>query len=188
MVEGLIFINDYKPDIVFLDINMPLLNGFELLDKLTFKNFYLIFRTAHQEYGLKATKQNATDYLLKPIGTEYLVEAIERVEKKIREKERAPDIQKLLRDLLELRHFKVPVPSKTSIDFVSHTQILYMEADSRLTKIVFTTSSTVTSLKALKDYEAILCKNELSFIRINNSYIINLNYVSPYSKEDGGAW
>lgn len=185
--EGLNLINDYKPEIVFLDINMPVLNGFELLERLEYRNFYLIFTTAHREYALKALKQNATDYLLKPIGKEYIKEAVERIEKKIREKKQAPDIQRLLHDVIQLRTLKIPLPSKTSIEFVAPADVIYIEADAGLSKVMLTSLQTIHVIKSLKEYELILCKHENSFIRIHNSFIINLNYVSRYMKENGGS-
>ena len=83
--EGIDLINDFRPDIVFLDINMPILNGFELLEKISYRNFNLIFTTAHQEFGIRALRQNAKDYLLKPIDEIELNAAIARIKNKNKE-------------------------------------------------------------------------------------------------------
>ncbi|MCW3109714.1 MAG: two component transcriptional regulator, LytTR family, partial [Segetibacter sp.] len=80
---SLALIENYKPEIVFLDINMPEMNGFELLEKLNWKDFNLIFTTAHQEYAIRAIKNNAIDYLLKPIDYEDLLLAVERIKKQL---------------------------------------------------------------------------------------------------------
>src|SRR6218665_270202 len=85
--NGIELIESFKPEVVFLDISMPEMNGFELLDKLRWRNFNLIFTTAYQEYGLKALKQDAMDYLLKPVGHRDLRVAIDRVKQRMAEQQ-----------------------------------------------------------------------------------------------------
>jgi two-component system LytT family response regulator len=184
--EGKDLINTLQPDIVFLDINMPVLNGFELLEALTHRNFYLVFTTAHQEYGLKAIKQSATDYLLKPIGEKDILDTVARVNQKIKAKLDAPDVKKLLGEIINLKNTKVPLPGKKTIEYVTPAEILYLEAESSSTRVVLTSLESVLAHKPMKEYEQILCRDGLHFIRIHNSYIINVNYVSRYLKEDGG--
>ena len=105
--KGIALIEDYKPEIVFLDINMPHMNGFELLQQLKFRDFGLIFTTAHDEYGIQAIKNNAMDYLLKPVNHEDLIDAIERVKQK-NKKNNLPDLGKLLQDLNSPGSTKIP--------------------------------------------------------------------------------
>jgi two-component system, LytTR family, response regulator len=185
-VEGVDLINDLKPDIVFLDIKMPVLDGFELLQKLSYKNFYLIFTTAHHEFGLRALKQNATDYLLKPIGSDYIKEAVVRIETKIRLKQQAPDIMQLVADLMKIKNLKVTLNCKKSVEFVVPSEIVYIEADRGSTKVLLRNMELVEVMRPLKEYEMQLCDKEQNFIRIHNSYIININFVSRYLKDDGG--
>lgn len=78
-IDGVVLINNFRPDIVFLDISMPGLSGFDLIEKLEYKNFHLIFTTAHREFAIKAIKKSATDYLLKPVDPDDLIASIERV-------------------------------------------------------------------------------------------------------------
>jgi two-component system LytT family response regulator len=185
-VAGVDLINDYRPDIVFLDINMPDLNGFDVLKKLEYRNFHLIFTTAHQEYALQAIKQNAIDYLLKPIDLDDLNKAIEKVKGRIKQNEKMPDILSLLKELNEANHSKITVPTKTAIELVSPDEIMYIEASSNSSVVTFTNGKQVSSSKSLKDFESNLCKEDIGFIRIHNSFIINVQCVSKYLKEDGG--
>ena len=187
--EGIKLINNYRPDIVFLDIYMPGLNGFDLLEKLEFRNFHLIFTTAYEEYALKAIKQSATDYLLKPVDPEDLKNAVTKVMQKKKEKENAPDIFKLTKEITELtekQSTKIALPGKNGIQFVAPEDITYIEANSNHSIVTLSNDNTVTVTKALKDYEAQLCTKNSTFIRIHNSFIINFNYVTKYLKEDGG--
>jgi two-component system LytT family response regulator len=185
--EGLNLIDDYKPDIVFLDINMPVLNGFELLEKIGYHDFYLIFTTAYSDYGLQALKRNAVDYLLKPIGEKHIREAVERVELKIMERQKIPDFQPLLSELINHRNIKVPLPLKKTIEYVLPNEIVYIEASGTNAKIGLLNKEEVLVAKAIKEYEIILCKNDFNFIRIHNSFIINLNHITRYLKENGGS-
>ena len=127
-LKGVELINDYRPEIVFLDINMPKLNGFELLDKLTYKDFQLIFTTAHEEHALKAIKQNAVDYLLKPITGSDLKLAISKTEKLIKENKILPDISKILRELNKEAPQRISINTKNSIEIINVQDIIYIES------------------------------------------------------------
>ena len=186
-IEGVKLINDYRPDIVFLDIYMPNLNGFELLEKLEFRNFHLIFTTAHKEYAIKAIKEQAIDYLLKPIGSEDLNIAVEKVKRKIKEHQLPNDVYKLLSGLQETQNIKIPIPGKNGIDLVHHNEIIHIEASSNNCVVTIQNKDSALVSKSLKDYEELLCKQEMPFIRIHNSFIINVNYATTYLKEDGGV-
>jgi two-component system LytT family response regulator len=184
--KGVELINNYRPDVVFLDIHMPNLDGFQLLEQLTFRAFHLIFTTAHREYALKAIKQSASGYLLKPVDLQDLEEVLEKVRHKMSGEKAQPDASELLQLLNAFQEAKVAVPSKTSIEYVSSADIAYIEAYSNYTVIVFADNRSVTAYKALKDYESQLCQRKGCFVRIHNSYIVNVNYVTRYLKEDGG--
>ncbi len=185
-VEGIDIINNFRPDIVFLDINMPVLNGFQLLDNLEYKKFNLIFTTAHGEYGLKALKQNATDYLLKPVDIEELKTAVERVKKKINKQHSFTEMNLLIQDSRGLEKIKVSLPGKLHIEYVSPTKIIYIEAHSSTCKVLLIGESSFEATKPLKDFENTLCKSGSYFMRIHNSFIINLHHVVRYLREDGG--
>lgn len=185
-VEGIDIINNFRPDIVFLDINMPVLNGFQLLDNVEYKNFCLIFTTAHREYGLKALKRSATDYLLKPVDIEELKMAVSRVKKKIATNQPLPDITDLLQELSSLEKIKISLPGKFFIEYVSPASIIYIEAHSNTSRVSLSGEVNFEATKPLKDFESILCKSGSYFMRIHNSFIINLHHVVRYLREDGG--
>jgi two-component system LytT family response regulator len=183
-IKSVELINNYRPDILFLDINMPDLNGFEVLERIEFRNFHLIFTTAHEEFALKAIKQRAIDYLLKPIGIDDLQKAIEKVQKA--SKQKWPEIYGFLKELKENAALRVAVPTKGGIELVPSGQISYLEASSNNATITFTNGKQTKVIKSLKEYEETLCTKESDFLRIHNSYIININCVTRYVKEDGG--
>jgi len=185
-LEGVELVNNFRPDIVFLDINMPNLNGFELLEKIEFKKFHLIFTTAHEEYALKAIKKNALDYLLKPIDADDLKKAIEKINKNIDDHSAMQNALHFLNNIKETGDVKISVPAKTGIDLVSANDIMYIEADSNQAIVVLKTKNKINVTRSLKDYEKQLCETNKNFIRIHNSFIININYVSRYVPEDGG--
>ncbi len=185
-VEGISLINDYRPDIVFLDINMPTLNGFELLDRLEHKQFHLVFTTAHQEYALRAIKQSAVDYLLKPIDLAMLKICVEKIKAKVKENTFDTNVQELVKELVGLKNLRVQIPTKQSVEYVIPSSIIYIEANSNMCRILLTNLKLLEVNKSLKEYEQLLCKEGLFFLRIHNSFIINLNYVTRYLKEDGG--
>jgi two-component system LytT family response regulator len=185
-IEGIKFINNYQPDIVFLDINMPILDGFQVLDNLDFKQFSLVFTTAHSEFGLKALKNGAVDYLLKPINIGELQLTIERIKNTRRHPVHKIDLGLLL-DLIHVDAFKISVPTRNSVEYVFAKDIVYIEADNHNSKVTLANlNNEILSLKALKDYEVNLCKADSFFIRLHNSFIVNVNFVHRYLKENGG--
>lgn len=185
--EGIELIENFRPEIVFLDINMPFLNGFELLEKLSFRDFFLIFTTAHNEYGLKAIKENALDYLLKPVDKEDLENAIARVRKKMSEKAVFPDLEKLIKDLSGEEAQRIPISTRDGIEYKEMEEVIRLEADSNYTSIVLVNDQKYLVPKTLKEYEKVLCANEKKFMRVHQSHIINLQHVARYYKENGGV-
>lgn len=183
---GISLINDYRPDVVFLDINMPNINGFELLEKLDYRSFHLVFTTAHSEYGIRAIKQGATDYLLKPVDLEELEIVVGKIKQSIQKSQALPDMLSALNQIREPQEAKVVIPVKNGFEYMSPKEIVYIEASSSRSLVHCANGNRMMAYKALKDYELLLCRGNASFIRINNSFIVNLNYVTRYMKEDGG--
>jgi two-component system, LytTR family, response regulator len=183
---GIQLINDFRPDIVFLDIQMPRLTGFDILDKLEFRDFYLVFTTAYHEYALQALRQNATDYLLKPVNFEELKATIKNIRSKVLQKQRIPDIKMLLDSILLNGQVKVPIHTKNSIEYLLPKDVVYIEAQGRNTFIKLKNKALLTSVAALKYYSEMLCGSGLPFMRVHYSFIINLDHVTKYSKENGG--
>lgn len=176
-------IENYHPDIVFLDINMPQMNGFEMLQKLNWKNFDLIFTTAHQEYALKAFKSNAVDYLLKPIDPEELKAAVKKVLKRHdtnQEAGNAEQIQTLLAGIVPGKPERLLVHSRNGLESIDTTEIISLESQSNYTRLYLENQDSILSSKTLKDYEAQLCGERSSFMRVHNSFVINLRKVLRY--------
>lgn len=185
-IEGIELINTYRPDIVFLDINMPSLNGFELLEKLDYTGFSLVFITAHQEYAIKAIKRAASDYLLKPVDVNEIIAAVEKVRKKRQDPHFVTDVKHLLQDIVGARNLRIPIPVKNSIEYVFPASIICIEGASNNCKILLANLTWLEVNRSLKEYEDLLCRDGQYFMRVHNSFIINLNHVIRYVKEDGG--
>lgn len=177
-------INGTLPDVVFLDIEMPFANGFDLLQRFKQHSFDVIFTTAYNEYAVKAIKNNALDYLLKPIVPDELIAAVKKCEGK---KDGTPDgyknLEKIISTLSQKIH-KVPVPSPDGIVYLDTDNIVYLQGDINYTHIYLIQGNKITSSKTLKDFEQMLPAKQ--FFRVHKANIINLSYVSKYLKGDGG--
>jgi two-component system, LytTR family, response regulator len=172
------------PDVIFLDIEMPFANGFDLLQRFKNHPFDVIFTTAYNEYAVKAIKHNALDYLLKPIIPDELIAAVKKCEdKKTREPEGFKNLEKIISTLSQKVH-KLPVPSPEGIVYLDPDNIVYLQGDINYTHIHLIQGNKITSSKTLKDFEQLLSSKQ--FFRIHKANIINLSYVSKYLKGDGG--
>lgn len=182
---GIELIENFKPEVVFLDISMPEMNGFELLDKLRWRNFSLIFTTAYQEYGLKALKNNAVDYLLKPVDYRDLQSAIERVKQQMAEQQNSQTRFEyaFLNSITQYHTGKLAINSKNGVEYIDPTEILYFESKSNYTFVYLADAESILTPKTLRDFEAQLCGN-LNFMRVHHSFIINLHKVVRYLKEE----
>jgi two-component system LytT family response regulator len=180
--EGIEHIENYKPEIVFLDIQMPEIDGFELLEKLRWKKFHLVFTTAHQEYGLRALKNNAVDYLLKPIDQADLLGAIRKVKTMLTGAGIAKELNYTnLLNNLHSQPKKITVNSRSGIESIDLPDIIYFESMSNYTQICLYDAQTVLSSKTLREFDQQVCA--YGFMRVHNSYIVNLRKVSRYIKE-----
>ena len=182
LAEGIKAINKFKPNIVFLDIEMPAHSGLELFDFFNEEeiDFSVIFTTAYSQYAIKAFKFSAIDYLLKPIHPEELVEAVKRFEKT-----KSQNIKILKENLDQNKLNKIAVPTGNSILFLETDQILYVKGEGSYCEIVLVNGEKIICSRYLKNFEDIL-SNYSNFLRVQKSYIANLNYVSVYNKSDGG--
>ncbi len=179
---GIKAIDKEEPDLVFLDIEMPKISGFDVLRLCQFRKMQVIFATAYSEYALQAIKANALDYILKPIDTSELESAVKKAQQKI-EEQNFNQFQFLLDKLESDRKNFIKIPSGDQILFFQSEEIIYCKAESNYTSI-FTTQQKILVSKTLKHMEGLLPQKE--FIRIHQSYIINKNHIRAYSKLDGG--
>jgi two-component system LytT family response regulator len=183
--EALLLIQHHKPQLVFLDIEMPRMNGFEMLNALPEKNFHVIFTTAYDQYAIRAIKYAAFDYLLKPIDIEELKTAVEKID--LKETNQTKKQVELLQQNIEhpkKQLNKLAIPTLDGLLFFDINDIIHLEANSNYTFIHFLGKPKITASKTLKEFEEIL--PESLFFRTHHSHLINLNYIKRYIKGDGG--
>ena len=179
-------IEKLEPDLVFLDIEMPFQNGFALLEKFNKPNFDVIFITAYDHYAIKAIRYSALDYLLKPVDTDELKEAVAKIElKKKSTLPQMPDFELLLSNLkLKGNSAKIAVPTFDGLQMLNSTEIIKCTANESYTEIVLSGGKKIMVSRILKEYEDLL--SDFNFFRVHNSCLINLAHVNKYIKGDGG--
>ena len=174
----------YQPDLVFLDIQMPNKNGFELFKEIKDINFEVIFTTAHSQYAIEAIKRSALDYLLKPINYIDLLGAINRYEQKNNKERQEKRLDLLIEniDSGETAHKKIAIATETGFEFVKFNTIIYLEAQSNYSKFYLTSNSIITTSKTLKYFEEILPVD--LFFRVHKTYLVNMNFIKRFIKGD----
>lgn len=186
--EGVDYLKKNPPDLLFLDIEMPMLTGFDVLEELGRDiSFDIIFTTAYDNFGIQAVKFSALDYLLKPVQNKELKEAIEKHLKKTNLKIPAEEIDTLLANVKESskgKRGRIALASKESIEFVDPRDIVACEANSNYTNIYLSGGKKKVISKTLKDFEELLLPYD--FFRPHNSHLINLNHVREFIRGDGG--
>jgi len=184
--DGIKAIQSHNPNIVFLDVEMPRMNGFVMLQQLEQRSFELIFTTAYDHYAISAIRFSALDYLVKPIEIKTLKEAVERAREKIQTDLPNQRIETLLHNLIDEKnlHNRIAIPSLEGLQFIEITDIIYLEAESNYSFIYLQNATRITVSKTLKDFEELLPSH--TFIRIHHSYIISKNHVRKYLKGEGG--
>jgi two-component system LytT family response regulator len=177
-------VEELKPDLIFLDIQMPTFSGFDLLKKFTTLPFEVIFVTSYDKYAINAIRFSALDYLLKPVEVNDLQNAVCKAAKK-REKEQQTHLQvNNLLNMMELNgiEHEVAVHQNESVYLIKVSSIVYIEGEGRYCNIFSDVSGKHTLTKTLKEFEDFLAGND-SFIRVNKSYIINRRFIKRYSKQ-----
>lgn len=184
-MQGIALIAQLQPQIVFLDIEMPRMDGFAMLQQLTEKKFHLVFTTAYDQYAIRAIRFAAFDYLLKPVDIEELRNTISKI---IATKEQVQTSRKLevLADNLQRNHSlnKIAIPTLDGLLFFNVDDIVHLEALSNYTVIHFTNHPKLTASRTLKEFEELLPQE--IFFRPHHSHLINLNFLKRYIKGDGG--
>ena len=184
--KGLEAIEKFRPDLVFLDIEMPTMNGFELLEQLNEIPFALIFTTSYDQYAIKAFRFSALDYLLKPIDPNELTSAI----KKVKEQNHYPlpeQFQILLKQIQgkNTGFNKIAVPTSEGFELIPVDEVIYYEANDNYTHLFRKNKSKIVARRTLKEMEEQL--NGFNFIlRVHHSFLVNLNEVNKYVRGEGG--
>ena len=177
-------IEKVQPDIVFLDIQMPDGTGFDVLKSLKDKKFEVIFITAHEEYAITAIKFSALDYLLKPVDPEELRNATEKALKTIEIKEQESQFEALQNNILPNSKKRLVLKTHESVFVVELEQIIRCEADKNYTIFFLTGGKKIVVSKTLKEYEILL--SAYNFLRVQQSHLINLDFIERYDKANGG--
>ncbi|HVY74413.1 MAG TPA: LytTR family DNA-binding domain-containing protein [Puia sp.] len=183
--KGMNAIEKFKPDIVFLDIEMPVMNGFEMIERCGEINFEIIFTTSYDQYAIKAIKLSALDYLLKPIVPKELIAAVQKIS---RQPMASGERLELLLDRIKNKEntfSKIAIPTATGFEMIPADQILYCEVDDNYTHITSKGRKAIMACRSLKEIEEQL-KGFGYFVRVHNSFVINLNEVEKYNKGEGG--
>jgi two-component system LytT family response regulator len=185
-VEGAILsIKNLKPDLIFLDIEMPTGTGFDVVQATKDLDYEIIFITAYEHYAIKAFKTNAIDYLLKPIDIDELVFAVKNAEKRISVsgKNQTSQIESFILSTIT-KSKKISIPSQEGVFWVDLEDIIRFEAESNYTHVYVRNKKKFIVAKTLKSFEEQL--NASNFCRIHSAHLINLNEVDRYIKGDGG--
>jgi two-component system, LytTR family, response regulator len=179
-------IEKLKPELVFLDIEMPVMNGFELLEHFKQIPFSVIFTTGYDQYAIKAIRFSALDYLLKPIDPKELVAAVHKVQV-----QKNPPFAEQFRILMDqIQHketsiAKIAVPTSEGFELILADQIIRCEADSNYTHLFLKNRTSIVACRTLKEMEEQLHDFNY-FLRVHHSYIVNLNEVTKYIRGEGG--
>ena len=173
VVNGKKLVSVHKPDVVFLDLNMPVLDGFDFIDDYDEPDFMVVIVSAHEEYGIKALKSGAVDYLLKPINIKELKKTVKNL----------LNIYSKKYKKVSFENNKILIPAAHGFDVLFFDDIIRLEADASYTKVITSDGKSTFVSRTLKDFEDILPQN--IFFRTHKSFLINLKYVKKYSNTDG---
>ncbi len=164
----------FNPDVVFLDINMPVLDGFDFLEEYVERNFMVVFVTAHDDYGINAVKAGAVDYILKPVNIKELKQTIKKL-LLFHSREKKVELQNV--------NEKLVIPASQGFNILVVDEIVRLEAEGCYTKVYLVDGKSSLVTRTLKDFEDSLPK--VKFLRVHKSNIINLKYIKSYSKISG---
>jgi len=183
-LTGVEAIKQHNPDVVFLDIEMPQLNGFQVLEAVGEMSFLLVFVTAYDRFALKAFKYSAMDYLLKPIDTQELIATVRKIEKQIQTS--SAQIHHLKQQFSRKNTYlpeRLALPYQNGVAFVAIHEIIYCEADANYTRFHLTNGQQHVTTKTLKDVQELL--EEHDFLRVHRQYLINVHQIRKFVKGEG---
>jgi two-component system, LytTR family, response regulator len=183
--EGIKAINRHRPELVFLDIEMPKMNGFDMLEQIDDIFFHVVFTTAYNQFAIKAFRYSALNYLLKPIDPDDLKETVRRIEKN----QGAP-LKEQLNMMMQQMKKKEGGPQRIALStgdglmFVNTTEVIYCQSESNYTYVYLVSGDKVLLARPLKEFEETLSGDR--FFRIHNSYLVNLDQIKKFIRSDGG--
>jgi len=183
--DAIFLINHHKPDVVFLDIEMPRMSGFKMVEELKEVDFEIIFITAYNHYAIDAIRISAFDYLVKPVAVKDLQDCTDRLlENRNRQTREKLDV--LRQSLTDSRSQddKIAISTTEGIDFIQVRSIIRIESNSNYSRLVLNSGQTIVVTKLLKEFEEMLSRYR--FYRIHHSHLINLLCINKYIRGDGG--
>ncbi|MFD2932784.1 LytR/AlgR family response regulator transcription factor [Spirosoma flavum] len=182
--EGLNAIEQHHPDLVFLDIEMPGMSGFDMLKDCRFTGFRVVFTTAYNEYAIQAIRHNALDYILKPIDKDELHQAVSKAETTLSSRP-TTQVDNFVAYLNRQKTGdRIALPTMEGLQILQSEEIYYCESDGGYTHFFLTSGKTILISKTLKEVEEVL--ESKGFCRVHHGYLINLRYVQKYIRGDGG--
>ena len=183
--EAIILIRQHKPDVIFLDIEMPRMSGLRMLEELKDYTGEIIFTTAYTHYAVEAIRISAFDYLVKPVSIDELQNAVARL-LKFKQGETRERLEILRQSLSnnKSQKDKIAVPTSEGLEFIEINNIVHIASDSNYSKIYLVGGKHMLVTKLLKDFEDLLLPYR--FYRVHNSHLINMNYIQKYIRGEGG--
>lgn len=178
-------IQSLKPDVLFLDVEMPKMNGFDLLEKIQDKNFDVVFTTAYDKFAVKAFRYSAINYLLKPIDPDDLITTVERIKQKkaVINKEQ---VDLLFQSLVNKDNTleRIALSTNDGLTFVMTKEIIYCKAESNYTSLALLNGKKILIAKTLKEIDETLAGKD--FFRVHKSFLVNINHISKFVRGEGG--
>ena len=178
-------VQEFNPDLIFLDIEMPRANGFQLLEHFKDFRFEVIFVTAYGNYAIKAIRFSAADYILKPINFHDLKAAVEKVAERIQQKQENLRMKQLVYNLSQPQNPRIGLPTGDRIEFIEVGKIIRCQGEGNYSHIFFDGNKSLLVTKTLVEFEDLL--GEYSFFRVHKTHLVNLKHVVAYLKTDGGT-
>lgn len=184
--QGIEAINKHKPDVVFLDIEMPVMNGFDMLEQFDDLFFDVVFCTAYDQFALRAFKYSALNYLLKPVDPEELKNTVQRIEKfkAVPTREQFNLLLQNLKNTEKTTPQRIALTHNDGLIFVPTAEIVFCEAESNYTKVHLTDGKKIMVSKVLKDLDEALAGPD--FYRVHSSFLININRIKKFIRGEGG--
>ena len=180
--EGIERIDELKPDLLFLDIEMPGGDGFDVLEKTSYKDYQVIFITAYSEYAIKALRINALDYITKPVDPDELTAAIQRAKQNLG-KQHSNTYQELLNGHQKGRFDRLAIPTMGGLKYIDLKEIIRLESSSNYTTIYTQKEKPTLVSKTLKSFDQTL--SDSGFIRVHQSHLVNQQYITEFHRGDG---
>jgi two-component system LytT family response regulator len=183
--QAIAAIQEHHPQLIFLDIEMPGGNGFQLLEHFKDFPFEVIFVTAYDNYAIRAIRFSASDYILKPINLNELIAAVNKVSERIRNRSENERIRQLYLNTMHPANPKIGLPTGERVEFVEVKSIVRCQGESNYTHLYFADRKPILTAKSLIEFEELL--SEYGFVRVHKTHVVNLNHVTSFTKNDGGV-